>query len=323
VTSGDGARLFWSLALLFGPLACGGEAVAPGEPAHCEAPEDGACRTREVLDGTGCCVCPADDALCKTRGFAHFTISNVAGSGLPNEVSYEAGDGVVLDRVTGLVWEAVASPERSGWADAKARCAALELGGHDDFRLPGRIELVTILDFDELPVAASVFEDVVSDYHFSSSPASFAPGSAYSVYFGAGETTIASASPGSALSRCVAGAVAAPPAPQFEVTGEGVLDRVTGLLWEPKFGPAAGFGEASARCEALGMRLPSIRELQSIVDENQHAPALDPAVFPDAGPERAWSQTLRGGDRWYVDFADGKTYADVFEDDSLASRCVR
>lgn len=316
-----------SVALLFALLGCGEAATVPADPAsdaaRCDVPADEPCRTRELRDANGCCACPAEDALCKTAGFAHFTISNVAGSGLPNEVSYEPGDGIVTDRVTGLVWEAVASRERTSWEEAKARCSALVLGGRDDFRLPGRIELVTILDFNELPVAASVFESVPSDYHFSSSPASFVAGSAYSVYFGAGETTIASASPGSAVSRCVAGAVAAPPEPQFESADEGVLDRVTGLTWEPRFAAAASFDEAGSRCASLGLRLPSIRELQSLVDENHHAPALDPAIFPDDGPERVWSVTLRGEDRWYVDFADGKTYADVLEDEPLASRCVR
>lgn len=323
MSSGHGARTSATLVLLLGLSGCGADGAAPAPPAVCKAPDGGTCRTREVLDANGCCVCPAEDALCKTGGFSHFTISNVAGSGLPNEVGYEAGEGVVTDRVTGLVWEAVASPERMGWEEAKARCAALELGGRDDFRLPGRIELVTILDFAEVPVAASVFRDVVADYHFSSSPASFVEGSAYSVYFGAGETTIASASPGRAVARCVAGPVPAPPAPQFEISAEGVLDRVTELLWEPSFAAPESFGAASARCETLGMRLPSIRELQSIVDENQHDPALDPAIFPDDGSERAWSATLRGEDRWHVDFRDGKTYADVFEDEELASRCVR
>jgi hypothetical protein len=212
---------------------------------------------------------------------------------------------------------------RRGWEEAKAHCEALELEGRADFRLPGRIELVTILDFAEIPVAAGVFEGAISDYHWTSSPASFVEGSAYSVYFGAGETTIANASPGRAVARCVAGAVHLPSSPQFEVTTEGVHDRVTGLTWEPRFAEPDAWGAARARCESRGMRLPSIRELQSIVDENRHLPALDPAVFPDDGPERCWSATLRGEDPWHVDFGDGKTHADRFADEALASRCVR
>lgn len=301
---------------------CGGEdAVAPGEPV--EPGRAGECRAREVRGDDGLCRCPADDVLCKTGGFAHFVISNPEGSGLPNRAAYEVGSELVTDVVTGLVWEAAPNATRMGWEEAKAHCAALELGGRSDFRLPGRVELVTILDFDEVPVAASVFEGAISDYHWTSSPASFVEGSAYTVYFGAGETTIASASPGRAVARCVAGDVARPPQPQFVGEAGGVADRVTGLVWEAAAAPASPWQEARDRCEGLGMRLPSVRELQSIVDENRHDPALDATVFAPGPAALVWSGTVRGEDPWHVDFTDGKTYADRLADEALASRCVR
>jgi hypothetical protein len=301
---------------------CGGGAEVPHGAPRSQAP-GGECRKREVRAPNGFCECPPSDVLCATRGFSHFTISNPEGSGLPNEASYEVEQDLVTDLVTGLVWEAAPSPEPMGWEDAKARCAALELGGRDDFRLPGRIELVTLLDFDELPIIASAFENVVPDYHFSSSPAPVGEGSAYSVYFGAGETTIASSSPGRGVARCVAGSVSHPAGEQFVAGALGVTDRVTGLVWEPAFGSASSFDAAEARCRALGSRLPSIRELQSIVDENRYEPALDPDVFPSDAGERCWSLSFRDDTPWYVDFADGKTYADVLPDELLVSRCVR
>jgi hypothetical protein len=308
-----------SLGAVLVALGCGSggdDVAAPPTP-------DGECRTREVRAVDGRCVCPASDPLCPTRGYAHFTISNVEGSGLPNEAAYDVSGALVTDRVTGLVWEAPAVRERTSWEDAKARCAALELDGRDDFRLPGRIELVTILDFYRTPVAVRAFDEVVSDYHFTSSPASYAPGSAYSVYFGAGETTVANASPGSAVSRCVAGAVARHDEPQFGVEGDFVVDRRSGLEWQRTAGAPASFDDATARCTALDMRLPSVRELQSIVDENQHAPAIDAELFPDTGAIRYWSSTLRGSEPWQVDFTEGKTYADAGGDALVANRCVR
>lgn len=281
------------------------------------------CSTRTVTAPDGTCRCPPSDPLCPTRGYAHFTLSNVEGSGLPNEAAYDVTDELVTDRVTGLVWERPPHDERTTWEQAKARCDALELGGRDDFRLPGRIELVTILDFNRLPVAASPFEDAVPDYHFTSSPVSFVSGSAYSVYFGAGETAIASASPGSAVSRCVAGDVTSTSGPQLVVEGDVVVDRATGLSWERVAAAPAPFADAEARCVALGMRLPSIRELQSIVDENAHDPALDLALFPDADSGGLWSQTFRGSEPWHVAFLDGRTSAEIYADEPLASRCVR
>jgi hypothetical protein len=317
----DGTTRFLRFLLAASAIFLGcGSGQAPRDAEDAGSPPV-ACSTRTVTASDGSCRCPASDSLCPTRGYAHFTISNVEGSGLPNEVSYEVTEELVTDTVTGLVWERSSPVERTTWADAKARCDALELGGRDDFRLPGRIELVTILDFEQLPVAASVFADAVSDYHFTSSPAAFVEGSAYSVYFGAGETAIASADPGRAVSRCVAGAVAAT-ASQFGVEGEVVVDRVTGLRWERTAGEPAPFEAAATRCALLGMRLPSIRELQSIVDENAHDPAIDVASFPETPAAGFWSQTLRGSDPWHVQFLDGQTSAEIFPEQSLASRCV-
>jgi hypothetical protein len=300
-------------------FGCGSEALP--RDAEDTGSKPVACSTRTVTASDGSCRCPAHDALCPTRGYAHFTISNVEGSGLPNEVSYEMTEELVTDAVTRLAWERSPPVERTTWVDAKARCDALELEGRADFRLPGRIELVTILDFNRVPVAASVFDDAVSDYHFTSSPAAFVEGSAYSVYFGAGETAIASADPGRAVSRCVAGAVTVTAA-QFTVEGDVVVDRVTDLRWERAVGEPSPFGAATARCVSLGMRLPSIRELQSIVDENVHAPAIDLALFPETPAVGFWSGTLRGSDPWHVQFRDGQTSAEVLAEDSLASRCV-
>jgi hypothetical protein len=267
--------------------------------------------------------CPRDEPLCETNGYAHFTISNVRGSGLPHEADYEITGKLITDLVTGLVWDGGPSSEPIGWEEAKARCAALELEGRSAFRLPGRIELVTILDFAEIPVAASVFVDVASDYHFTSSRAPGLPGSAYSVYFGAGETTIGSASPGRARARCVAGEIRRVPTPQLVVGGDVVADRGTELEWERSPAEPLGLSDAAARCNALGMRLPSIRELQSIVDETRREPALELEAF-DAGDEWLfWSSTYRGADPWHVDFTDGQTYVGRLADEALASRCVR
>lgn len=266
--------------------------------------------------------CAREDVSCLTGGYAHFVISNVQGSGLPHEAAYETTDELVRDAVTGLVWERRGRSERTSWVEAKSRCAALELGRRDDFRLPARVELVTILDFGELPVVARVFEDTAPDYHWTSSPPSFVEGAAYSVYFGAGETTIADASPGSAVFRCVAGEVNAVEGAQFELEQQHVTDRATGLVWERTSPAPASWGAARRRCLERGSRLPSIRELQSIVDERRHSPAIDREAFPDAEPADYWSDTLRGGVPWTVDFSDGKTYADRDEQELLASRCV-
>ena len=52
----------------------------------------------------------------------------------------------VLDTTTGLEWQASPFAESMKHADAVKACAELRLGGHDDWRLPTRAELLTLVD---------------------------------------------------------------------------------------------------------------------------------------------------------------------------------
>lgn len=94
------------------------------------------------------CVSTASGAECAARTWALWPMPNPASSGLPHPASYDTSTaGVVTDRVTGLMWQAAVSPTTYTWADAKAYCGALVLAGHSDWRLPSRIELVSLVDF--------------------------------------------------------------------------------------------------------------------------------------------------------------------------------
>lgn len=52
----------------------------------------------------------------------------------------------VLATSTGLEWQAIPFAELMKHADAVQACAELRLGGHDDWRLPTRAELLTLVD---------------------------------------------------------------------------------------------------------------------------------------------------------------------------------
>ncbi len=52
----------------------------------------------------------------------------------------------VVDTTTGLEWQASPFAESMKHADAVQACAELRLGGHDDWRLPTRTELLTLVD---------------------------------------------------------------------------------------------------------------------------------------------------------------------------------
>jgi hypothetical protein len=68
-------------------------------------------------------------------------------AGIPNPPSYEiANDDVVTDKVTGLVWRRAVLPNDLSFADADLACRALD-PTNGPWRLPKRIELVSLLDY--------------------------------------------------------------------------------------------------------------------------------------------------------------------------------
>ena len=74
------------------------------------------------------------------------------------------GDGTVTDHATGLTWMQDDHGAGVAWEDALALCEALDLGGHDDWRLPDAKELQSIVDYDRSPdVNGSAAIDPVFD----------------------------------------------------------------------------------------------------------------------------------------------------------------
>lgn len=70
---------------------------------------------------------------------------------MPNLADYEIreADGVVIDKVTGLMWKREVEEGSFGWDDAKTHCNEMTYAGFTDWRLPTRIELVSLVDFSQ------------------------------------------------------------------------------------------------------------------------------------------------------------------------------
>jgi hypothetical protein len=60
-------------------------------------------------------------------------------------------DGTVSDLATGLMWQQADDGTARDWEDALAYAEALELAGHDDWRLPNPKELQSIVDYTRSP----------------------------------------------------------------------------------------------------------------------------------------------------------------------------
>jgi hypothetical protein len=121
---------------------------------------------------------------------------NPATAGLPNPSSYDtSAPGVVIDNVTGLMWQHPRSKGSFSQADGIALCRDLQLAGYADWRLPTRIELVSIVDFTRSSPALdpSAFPDDGYDGShwtgdWTSSAPGFSLGSAWYVGCGLGES---------------------------------------------------------------------------------------------------------------------------------------
>lgn len=108
-------------------------------------------------------------------------------AGAPNPMAYTVqGGGTVKDDVTGLMWQRTAPTAMFNWADAARYCADLSLAGHDDWRLPTEIELLSIVDDTVASgpaIDVATFPDTAAGYYWSSLPMADSPGNAWQVDF--------------------------------------------------------------------------------------------------------------------------------------------
>jgi hypothetical protein len=132
---------------------------------------------------------------------------NPAASGLPNAASYDtSGPGVVVDVVTGLAWQRETGKETHEWAAANTYCSSLSLGDRTGWRLPKRIELVSLVDFMRTAPAidASTFPETSSNFWTSSAePGADPPTRAWQISFSGGAASISSVGVAE-RARCVA-----------------------------------------------------------------------------------------------------------------------
>ncbi len=98
----------------------------------------------------------------------------------------------VLDTSTGLEWQAIPFADSMKHADAVQACAELRLGGHDDWRLPTRTELLTLVDDTRYSPAidTDAFPDTPSTWFWTSTPYARDDSYAWIVDFGLGSSGI-------------------------------------------------------------------------------------------------------------------------------------
>ena len=77
--------------------------------------------------------------------------------------------GIVTDTTTALEWQDNEVGSLTTWTEAIDRCEALELGGHQDWRLPNIRELLSLVDDTKfVPSISSSFTNIISNNYWSS-----------------------------------------------------------------------------------------------------------------------------------------------------------
>lgn len=272
---------------------------------------------------------------------------------------YTVGTDVVTDEITKLVWQrnmpampAGCTSTNGGCTQDEARiyCDSLTLEGASDWRLPTKIELESLVD--DTRGGGSTF---THDPEFTSpkgswrvwtaSPVVFATGAYWTVEFADGMTLATLANNFEyKLPRCVRGGSRASGS-RYLLSDDVAVDNWTGLQWQRKADlTLTGWQSAVARCPALGQgfRLPTKKELLTLVDASRAGIPLDPQVFPDAAQapndqKGYWSSTLVnsasfGGNVAFVVFPSstgdstlsyGGSLPAAISGDQARVRCVR
>ena len=296
--------------------------------AHCAADQDTASA------GTG------GDANCASSDPTLFQMAlwPMPGStGETPEAQYRVDDAITHDQITGLDWQRRLAPEPLMDEAAEAYCAQLDLGGHCDWRLPTRIEGVSLLDLSP-PFDLDAFpESEATLVLWSGNPERrFRLGSDGSFF------VRSSTSSGPDSVRCVrGGGVPDNDGARYELTVDLATDVATGLTWT-RAASKHTYADAASMCSELqldggGFRVPSLKELHTLVlDAQDTGPWIDPSAFPNfpkavSGHIPFWTSSFQGTNdqsAWMLDFATGTVEATGFTasltlESPLYAFCVR
>lgn len=248
-------------------------------------------------------------------------IPNPSASGLPNAAAYDTSiDGLVTDWMTGLMWHKAASGSTNTHASAMTYCKNSKVGLYTDWRLPTVIELVSLVDFTAVSpsIDASAFPGTASNLFWTSTVVAGRPSNAWYVNFAQGNTSFLDVTVGN-LVRCVraglnASSMCYQTGARFQAAAGLVVDASTGLTWQQTVAPAPlSWSAAKAYCSGTaGFRLPSLKELQTLVDYTVAlpGPTIDATAFPATPPVAFWTSSPSGGSAtvaWTVKFNSGDT----------------
>ncbi len=254
------------------------------------------------------------------------------GHDLPEEASSWA---MIRDNVTGLLWEvktATVGDDPLSWRDAWDYVDGLTLGGYGDWRLPTAGELHSIVNYgiSHPALFEEYFMHIQPFCYWTSTTVAAGVSPAWSLCFERGELK-----PADEWEVCRTIAVRSDSlVPFYDLVDNGdgtVTDAAGGLMWQQTSMEPADWMNALSISEELYLagfddwRLPTIKEIQSIIDYETSNPATFLYVFPDTAASGYWSSTTdsgKPGDAWNADFGTGSIQT-AGKDEKLYIRAVR
>jgi len=203
------------------------------------------------------------------------------------------------------------------------------------------VELVSLVDFTipkPGPTINAKFVMTPAEWFWTSSHSACDPNFGWYVGFDYGSTH--QTKKGEAYRvRCVRGAPSHCSPKRYQVQDQGqaeesVHDGATGLTWQRKIGPQQVWSDAMTYCSTLGTgwRLPSLTELQTIVDETKQNPSIDRDAFPNTPVDFFWTSSPQAdpassppamvSNAWYIVFIHGHSDIEPVTSTYFV-RCVR
>jgi hypothetical protein len=212
-------------------------------------------------------------------------------------------------------------------------------GGFSDWRLPTIKELAYIVNYS-IPylgstINADYFPDTVASFYWSSPTCTSSTNYAWGVNFFNGRDLIDNKSDSVhvyavrggqsvSLGILVTGSfdsrsgASIDNADGYTDNGDGtVTDTSTGLMWQQTASSnKMTWEDALAYCEALNLgghidwRLPTVKELISLIDYSRYNPAINTNYFPDTVASFFWSSTINANstnNAWCINFYNGST----------------
>lgn len=225
------------------------------------------------LPDTGQTVCYKD------KGKGQVMSCAAPGENLAQDGSYSInppsytpnGDGTVFDNNTWLMWQQNDDGMTRTIDESEIYCNDLSIGGYTDWRLPNRMELVSIVDYGRTypAIDQGAFPSTQLNHYWSSNHNSCNQTSVWTVNFTTGTSQTVYSLNFKNFTRCVRGMPL--PYAYFVDNGNGtVRDLSTGLTWQQDGLNKMKWGEALNYCEGLSLggnedwRLPNAREIESL-----------------------------------------------------------